>query len=589
MTLLESLQAHPFAPQTVEHAQQEFSDALSETQAIETGIAKFSGITGLIPIYGSRLETAIHLSALAVDVSQAGVSGCNLLGILLSHYHNPLSGTSSPLPAADFNLMLGNFHKVSAALSAAMDEATQLQPGDVNFDAHLAKLVAEFQAKTPMLREVLAGVNQLLPSLPALLGIGSPAHYLVEILDSTELRPGGGFIGNYGIATFSGGRLTEARITDVYLLDSSYEVAGHHIPYPPAYSWFADYLTPYSWTLRDSNLDADFPTAARYGELNYQLEGGNVPVQGVIAITPVLIQHALAISGAINVPEYHETVTAQNLVSLIHYHQLGERGSSLISSPDGHSSQRKYFTELLGERLLARVQQLPFDAVAKFLQLFTSSLRSKDIQIFFNASSAEHGLQRFHLDDTIQSPPGDHLFIVDANVGGDKANSFIVNTVRDQETIDEHGNAVHRTTISYGWTLAGRNYGSPIYKDYVRVYAPPGSTLTMQDGWQPRGTSTAFGSQVWASFFTLVYGQTRTITLQWTSYGVAKKDASGWHYQYLLQRQAGIQRTLDLQVMLPACAAGIGRSGGLVAGKNHVATLAQAWNEDIDVGLSYNC
>ncbi len=139
----------------------------------------------------------------------------------------------------------------------------------------------------------------MLPALPTLLGIGTPAHFLLEILDSTELRPGGGFIGNYGIATFHGGRLTTAHITDTYLLDKPFESAGHTIPYPPAYSWFAHYLAPSSWSLRDSNLDADFPTAARYGESNYEREGGNVPLQGVIAITPSFIEQVLNITGPI--------------------------------------------------------------------------------------------------------------------------------------------------------------------------------------------------------------------------------------------------------------------------------------------------
>jgi Protein of unknown function (DUF4012) len=592
--LLESLQEHPFESQTIEHARQEFADALSETQAIKQAIANYAGIAGVVPILGPKLEAAIHLSALAVNLSQAGMNGCDLLGILLPHFRNPLNAKGPTLTMADFKVISGDVQVISTALSGAMDEAMHLEPGDVTFDAHLSTILAGFQAKLPIFRMALADVNQLLPSLPAMLGIGStPAHYLIEVLDSTELRPAGGFIGNYGIATFTGGSLTSARITDVDLLDRPAGVIVPHISYPPAYAWFANYLAPYSWSMRDSDLDADFPTSAKYGELNYQREGGNVAVQGVIAITPVLMQQALGITGPINVPEYHETVTAQNLVSLIHFHQLGGiaagQGSDRIASPDGHSSLRKRFTELLAEHFLARVKQLPPDSVARFLPLLNSLLHTKDVQIYFNASSAENVLHLLHLDNTIQSPSGDHLVIVDANVGGNKANSFIVNSVHDQVTIDEQGNAVHRTTISYAWTLAGRNYGSPVYTDYVRVYAPPGSMLNEQDGWQSHGTSTAFGSQVWAGSFTLVYGQTRALTLEWTSYGLAKKEASGWHYQYLLQRQAGIQRTLDLQVALPLCAAMTSRSGGLVAGKNHIALLSQAWTEDVNVGLTYTC
>ena len=441
----------------------------------------------------------------------------------------------------------------------------------------------------PAVRTTLAQVDTLLPVLPALLGIGTPSHFLLEILDSTELRPGGGFIGNYGIATLTGGRLTAAHITDTYLLDRPFELAGKSIPFPSTYQWFANYLGLSSWSLRDSNLDADFPTAARYGELNFEREGGNVPLQGVIAVTPSFIEQVLNITGPISMPEYQETVTAQNLVSLIHFHQLGQGGSDLLPSPNGQSSQRKYFTELLGERLLARVQKLPSSDVAKFLGLAVSSLRAKDVQLYFNASQAENALHLLHLDGTIQSPSGDHLFIVDANVAGGKTNSLIVNTVHDQVTIDENGNAVHHTTITYAWTLAGENYGTQLYHDYVRIYIPPGSTLSKQDGWQPLGTSTAFGSQVWSGFFTLVHGQTRTISLLWTSHSVAKSDANGWHYQYVLQRQAGAQRTLVLQVMLPQCAVEISKWGGLVSNNKQAETLTQSLTQDLNVGVDYAC
>ncbi len=444
----------------------------------------------------------------------------------------------------------------------------------------------------PAVQTWLDTLGRLLPVLPTVLGIGgTPAHYLIEVLDSTELRPGGGFIGNYGIATLSGGRLASAHITDTVLLDHPYEQAGHYVPYPKADIWFRNYLSPQGWSLRDSNLSADFPTTAAYAERAYTTEGGNVPLQGVIAITPALIQHALAITGPISVPEYGETVTPQNLVALIHYHQLGGsaagEGSSYIPSPDGHSSERKRFTELLAEHFLARVQQLPSAALPKLLHVLVDSLHTKDLQIYFNNGAAERVLQLMHQDDTIQAPPGDHLFIVDANVSPNKANSFIVNTVHDQVTIDGHGNAVHRTTIVYAWTLPGRDYGHPIYRDYVRIYTPPGSKLSEQEGWQPLGSSTAYGDQVWAGFFTLVYGQTRTITLVWTSYGVARNDVNGWHYQYLLQRQAGIQRTLNVQVQLPACERVTGRSAGLVPGSASAATLTEAWNQDTNVELDY--
>ena len=590
--LLERLAQDPLDAGTIDHARLEFAAAHTTFVQLDNGLESIPGIAMLIPVYGVRLQAALHLASTAVGLSQAGVLGCSILDILVSRFHDPLHTQGPGLTMADFNTIDQDFQQMKVVLDQAIIAANQVQPGDVQFIPQVGKMVTTFQSELPTLRTWLDAAGKLLPVLPAMLGIGTPAHYLVEVLDSTELRPTGGFIGNYGIATFSGGRLTSARITDVVLLDHPYALKGQRIPYPPAYSWFPNYLAWESWSFRDSNLDADFPTAARYGELNYQREGGNVPVLGVIAFTPALIQQALAITGPISVPEYQETVTAQNLVSLIHFHQLGGRaageGSSYIPSPDGHSSERKRFMELLAEHFLARVQQLSSSAMPQFLHVLTNALRTKDVEVYFNAGGAENVLQLLHLDGTIQSPPGDHLFIVDTNVSPNKANSFIVTTVNDQVTIDEQGNAVHRTTISYAWTLPGRDYGVHLYRDYVRVYAPPGSTLSAQNGWHPRGASTASGCKVWEGFFSLIYGQTRTITLVWTSYSVAKKDANGWHYQYLLQRQAGVQRMLKVQVMLPLGANVTGKLGGFVSSSTHAAILSESWDKDLSVGLDYH-
>jgi Protein of unknown function (DUF4012) len=591
--LFQSLAQNPFDATTIDHVRQELVAAHTAFVQLDGGLESLPGVSTLIPVYGGRLSASMHLATAAVGLTEAGIVGCSMLSMLVAVYHDPLGANAQGLTSADFNSIEQDSQQAKALLEQAITEVRQVQPGDIQFIPQVSKMLGTFQSVLPTAQAWLSAISGLFPVLPSILGIGgTPSHYLIEVLDSTELRPGGGFIGNYGIATLMGGRLASARISDTQLLDHPFENAGHTIPYPLSESWFSNYLAGRSWSLRDSNLVADFPTSAQYGELNYRREGGIVPLQGVIAITPALIQHALAITGPIDVPEYHETVTPQNLIALIHFHQLGGpaagQGSSFIPSPDGHSSERKRFTELLAEHFLARVQQLPSAALPKFLNVLADSLRTKDLQVYFNNSAAERVLQLIHVDDAIQAPSGDHLFIVDANVSPSKANSFIVNTVRDQVTVDEQGNATHHTSIAYNWTLAGNNYGgSPIYRDYIRVYLPLGSTISEQSGWQYFGKSTAYGNQVLTGFFTLVFGQTRIISLVWTSHGTAQRGVDGWQYHYLLQKQAGIQRKLSIQVTLPSCAATTSSSGGLVLSHNRIATLSESWIENLDVGLAY--
>jgi serine/threonine protein kinase len=580
LSLMRTLSNHPLDATSVAHAQQAFKAASTTFARLNTDLQSIPGAATLIPGYGARLSAALHVVPLAVNVALAGVAGSDALNVIISRFQDPLRATHG-LTLADLAEVGKNLHQLEADLSLATTQVNALQPTDLQLDSRIGKAVAAFRGYLPTLRALLDTADQLLPALPALLGVSTPAYYLVEVLDSTELRPGGGFIKDYGFATLIGGRLSAAHIAAASLLDTAFTANGQTLSYPPAYRWFD--LASKSWSLRDSNLDADFPTAARYAEQNYSREGGKVLLQGVMAITPTLIEHSLAITGPIVIPELHETITAQNLIDRIHYYELGPgyKGSGVIS-PNGPLSASRYFTELLAEHFLTRIRQLPPSVLPQLLQLLVSSLHTKDLQVYFNVSPA-------HIDGAIQPSTGDGFLVVDANISPDNANQFITDTLDDRMTIDDRGNVTHHSTIRYAWLVNGNVYGSPLYRDYVRIYVPPGSTLQQQQGWQPRGTSEAFGREVWAGFFTLSYGQTLTITLTWTEKGIVKKDTAGWHYQYLLQRQAGAQWKLNVQVTLPSCVVRKHISGGFVIHNGQITTLTQSQTEDMNLGIDFNC
>lgn len=584
--LIESLPHNPFDASVIDHARQEFTRSLSSFEQLNSGLSSFPGIAQDIPVYGARLSEALRLSSLAVNVSQAGIAGCDALDIVMSIYHNPLSAGSSDsqgLTSAKFAQLAHYFQQLKTLLGAVIAKAGEVQPSDLNFSPHLSTLFASLQQRLPQVRSWLQDAQQLFPVLPSLLGIQTPTSYLLELQDSSELRPTGGFIGNIGILTLAGGRVQSVHVSDVDLLDKPFNFSGHRIPFPPQYSWFHTYLATDGWSLRDSNLDADFPTAAQYAELNYHREGGSVAVQGVIAITPALIQQAMALTGPIYLPEYGETVTPQNLIDRIHYHQLGPaiEGNDFVASPDGHSSLRKRFTELLAEHFMARLHQLPGSALASFAHLLAHAMTSRDIQLYFNAQPAESLLHAFHLDGAIETPSGDSLFVVDTNVAGDKANSFITSSLHDSVIIDASGNAHHSLTLTYAWIMQGNVYGHALYKDYARIYVPPGSILQAQSGWEPHGASQSFSREVWTGFFTLVYGQTRVLHFTWTVPSIIHPVSR--HYQYFIQHQAGTSWHIHIQVAFSGKTSGVsGMMGTAPARQVVLDTIADS---DVTIAL----
>jgi serine/threonine protein kinase len=588
VSLLQAWSKNPFAATSVTPARREFAAASAAFAQLDTDLRSFPGVGTSIPGIGTRLSAALHVVPVAMSIAQAGVIGCDALNVIISGFREPLS-TGNGLTLDNLAAIVDDLHQVEADFKQASAQVNALQPGDLQLDPRVGKAVAAFHQYLPSLQALLQKADQLLPALRALLGIGTPAYYLVEILDSTQLRPGGGFIKDYGYATLIGGRLSAAHISDTNLLDTGFTASGQTLALPPAYSWFT--LAPGSWSLRDSNLDADFPTAAAFAEQNFSREGSRVVLQGVMAVTTTFMAHMLDITGPIAIPELHEKVTGTNLLDRIHYYELGpgeRQGGSVLLSPGGNAS--RYFTEQLAQGFLARMHQLRSSVLPKVLQSLGSALRTKDLQIYFNDRAAEDLLRQAQLAASIRTSTGDNLLVVDANLAADNANQFITSALDDRVTIDVSGNATHHTTMRYAWvTNNGAAYGPPLYRDYVRVYVPPGSSLQAEQGWQSHGTSQAFGREVWAGFFTLSYGQTATVTLTWTEKGIAKEDAAGWHYRYLVQRQAGATWTLGVQVTLPACAVRARTSGGHLAQNGQSVTLAQSLTEDTHLAIDYRC
>jgi hypothetical protein len=591
------LQHNPVDGHAVSTAKQELTAANGDFTQLNADLSWIPGAASATPKYGSLLSAGKRLAPVAVELTSAGMTACDALNLLITRLKNPLDPQSAGISQADVTTLNHDFAQVTALFNRAVVQIGQLSPSDLQADPRLGPAVTQLKAALPRIHQGLAALQTVIGALPLLLGVGTPSNYLVEQLDSTELRPGGGFIGTYGILTVTGGRLQTIQMQDVDLLDAPYKYGDQVIPIPPEYAWFSG-LFP-RWGFRDSNLDADFPTSAQNGEQLYHTEGGKEQLQGVIAITPWLIQKALKITGPIDVPEYHETITADNFIERIHYHQLlYSEGADSVLDPTTGTSLRKRFTGFLFEHFMARVKAMAATPqIADLAKLAMDSIHSKDIQFYLNDHATEQVLQQYHLSSAIEAPAtGDSLFVVDANIIADKANSEMTYVMQDAVTLDASGTAVHKTTLTYTWPVSDYSSNSnwafgftDYYEDYLRVYVPPNSVLQSQSGWIAKGTSQAFGRTVFAGKVFVPYGgQPTTVSLTWSVPNAALHDSAGWHYRSLVQKQAGITWTYQPHVILPACASGVVAMGLAVSG-NGITLPDPHLAQDLTLGLDYVC
>ncbi len=144
-------------------------------------------------------------------------------------------------------------------------------------------------------KKEIEAVNQLAETL--LKKDGVQRTYLVLLQNNYELRPGGGFLGQYAIVKVKDGQVLSTFVEDANLLDQRILVKITP-PYP-----LTRKLQLKRWKMRDSNFSPDFPTNAAKAEYFYRLAGGGQKFDGVIAINANVLDHALAITGPITPPD----------------------------------------------------------------------------------------------------------------------------------------------------------------------------------------------------------------------------------------------------------------------------------------------
>lgn len=621
-TSLKQLETDPFNTTAIQQAHDQLAAANASFLQLNKEVQGIPGFLSATPLVGSKLDAAMKVAPIAVEATQAGMVGMEMLGILAPKMKSPLDPSIPGLTSADMATIQAKFNTVYSLMTTILAQVQALPPSAASLDARLGALLTAVQSHLPEIQQGLEDAKNVVALLPQLLGLGKPANYLLQILDSTELRPGGGFMGNYGALTVSGGRMQgKPQIKDVDLCDQhDVNKAKPILTDYPQYKWFTAASAggiPYLG-FQDANLEGDFPTDAQLAQYFYNyahcstfLKGNITSFQGVIAITPQLIASLMQnVTGPITLPEYHNIqVDQNNLIQEIHLQQLTNQGQGGFDNqvdPNpicGGSSYRKCFTAYLFSVFMAQLGKKSAQGLGAVGKVVVTAIHSKDLQIFFNAPQGEALLQHHDLASALQVPKtGDGMMVVDANEGGNKSNNYVNYTWNDQVSIDTSGTATHHLVLTYLWpdtpTIRANAFLAPSegynYQDYVRIYLPPSSTVTAEPttltslGDMPSET-TGFGMKVVEGLIFVPIGQKFTLTLSWTVPHAAIQMASGWLYQFAVEKQAGIERPLAVQVNLPSCAHVFGALQGFTTPSAHTAVVNEPLDNDVTLSMQYTC
>ncbi|MFQ5880521.1 MAG: DUF4012 domain-containing protein, partial [Dehalococcoidia bacterium] len=422
----------------------------------------------------------------------------------------------------------------------------------------LSSLVHQLDARLPLVEESVGKYRHGQAVAADLLGFDGPRSYLMLGLDNTELLPGGGLIGSYGVITFDQGRVAERFFAEVdELIDRWQERSGGEYIEPPG-PLKRYLLRDWTWNFGVANWSPDFPVAARQALFFYERSGAD-PVDGVIAIDFTALEELLAVLGPTEIEGYGVTVDSANVTEEI----LARIGEPLRLGEGDHAFARAVASEIVDSALA--VGQEEWRALLETLDRLA---REKHLFLYANDQGLQSSLRALGWAGEVRDTPGDYLMAVNASVHSTKLNLVLDERMELNVQLHADGSAQHTVTLHYENRLAEWARGrdpelvyelmlSGFYGGYLRLLVPlQAQLLDVQLNGQAVGVEEVTQEVGKASFgrYLPLPRDTRA-ALRFVYWVPAAVDISQGtlEYRLLIQKQPGIRATpLKVAISLPS-------------------------------------
>ncbi len=414
------------------------------------------------------------------------------------------------------------------------------------------------QTSVPLITGSMEELLSLSESLVTLLGHDEAKRYLVLFQNNREMRATGGFIGSFALVDMTDGRVSGIEIPGGGPYDLMGSLTEQVIAPQPMH------LVNSKWQMQDANWWPDFPTSAQKVQWFYEHSGGP-SVDGVITLTPEIIEQMLEITGPIEMPEYGSTVTAENFYEITQ--TQAER------KYDDTRESKKFIADLT-PRMLDRLFSVDAKTLLPMMQVVYDALQQKDILVYFNDPFLQHEFSAEGWTGEVKETTGDYLQVVDTNIGGGKTDAAIQSTIQHTASIDADGSVIDTVVLTRLHTGASDDiFANTKNVDYVRVYVPEGSTLLSAEGFsQPDPNSflpveagyeqdedlqaitgevaidsktqtrinTEFGKTVFGNWIQTEPGKSSTVTLRYRlPFRVTRTNWNPGRYSLFVQKQPG--------------------------------------------------
>ncbi|MDD5396712.1 MAG: DUF4012 domain-containing protein [Candidatus Moranbacteria bacterium] len=352
--------------------------------------------------------------------------------------------------------------------------------------------------------------------------------FLIMLQNNAELRPGGGFLGQYAIVTIKNGQVTSTFVEDANLLDQRIS-AKIVAPFP-----FKKMMQIKNWKFRDSNFSPDFPTNVDKAKYFMRMAGRSTTgFDGVIAVNSQVFDDVIGLTGPITVPGYSGEYTKENASRQLE----AQVEKAYIMDPSLDTQNRKAILKKMAPIILDKL--LTLGNIPKIADLLHTEMKNRNVMLNFTDQNLQQQVASVRWDGTVAKDwNSDFLMAIDANMGALKSDFYIKREMNYDIDLTQP-NPLVTLNLKYTHTATGGDWRTSDYHSYLRIYVPQGSTFLDSHMVNRVATADDFGKTYFGFKLDVLINDTTDATVRY-QLPASFSNMSINDYKLLIQKQSGV-------------------------------------------------
>ncbi len=439
-------------------------------------------IASLVPVYGQDVSSVRTLVS-----SFSGVANDALVPLTKTLEANPVDSLISSDKTVNVPAVVQLLDAVQDAAPAMQTCADAVASLPQLHISQLEELVSSAKSKISQVNGAFQSAADFAPLASSVLGAEGDRTYLVVAQNSAEMRASGGFPGSMGALQIKNGAISLGDFSTVYDVMAEQTPASMNIT-EQEISLFGGFMN----VACDAGMDPDFTRVAAIWAAAYEAKTGT-HVDGVISVTPSVVQDLLSITGSITLADGTE-LDGTNATKVLQHDLYWKYLSADSSVANGNDITDGLFAEAAALSFDKLFSSLNSETLMKFSTCMTEGMSKRTVMFWLSNADEQSQLASLNCSGALNSDPAKpavgtffSLWIgskmgwyidIDNKILSSQENADGTYTYRVQTTF---ANTATEDEVSRaGNYIAGYldGFDQDNLYPYLLVYAPAGGTIS---------------------------------------------------------------------------------------------------------------